>query len=101
MIKHKEPIVALMDILGKKWVMRILWELHQKPCTFRELQTKCGEISPTVVNARIKDLCAANLVKKMEPSGYGLTKYGEELLDLFEPMKDFALKWMEDMEREG
>ena len=90
------PIMQLIDILGKKWVLRILWELNAGACTFRQLQSRCGDLSPTIINTRIKDLCAANFVVKTEDSGYALTAQGEELIELFLPLNDFATRWMND-----
>lgn len=93
MDNQKKPIVALIDLLGKKWVIRILWELNGKTYTFRELQKQCGDISPTIVNARLKELTAHKLVVKHEPSGYGLSELGIELLEHFRPLSCFAEQW--------
>jgi len=92
-VSQQRPVMVLIDLMGKKWVLRILWELHQGPCTFRELQNRCGDISPTIINKRVKELITMNLVTKAEPSGYLLTKYGEELIDLFHPLNAWAKKW--------
>ena len=85
--------MQLIDILGKKWVLRILWELKPGPCTFRQLQSRCGDLSPTTINARIKDLCEAGFVEKTVDLGYVLTAQGEELIALFMPLNNFASRW--------
>jgi len=90
------PIMQLIDILGKKWVLRILWELKPGPCTFRQLQSRCDDLSPTTINARIKDLCGAKFVEKTADAGYALTDQGEELIELFLPLNDFATRWKND-----
>ncbi len=90
------PIMQLIDILGKKWVLRILWELKPGPCTFRQLQSRCDDLSPTTINARIKDLCNATFVVKTADTGYALTAQGEELIELFLPLNDFATRWKGD-----
>ncbi len=90
------PIVQLIDILGKKWVLRILWELKLGACTFRQLQSRCGDLSPTIINTRIKDLCGARFVIKTTDSGYALTELGEELIELFLPLNDFSTRWIND-----
>ena len=89
------PIMQLIDLLGTKWIMRILWEMNAGPCTFRELQDRCGGISPTMINNRMKDLIAGNLVDKDSPNGYQLTELGQELLELFAPLNQWAEKWAE------
>ena len=90
---QKRPIVALIDILSKKWIMRMLWELKQGGCTFRQLQARCGDISPTTINLRLKDLQQANLVSRSNTEGYSLTETGHELIELFDPINEFAQKW--------
>ena len=86
----QRPIVQLIDLLGTKWVLRILWELNQGPCSFRELQSRCDDLSPTTINNRIKELVASKLVTKSDEAGYGLSPLGDELLELFMPLNDFA-----------
>ena len=50
------PIMAALDLFGRRWALRILWELRAKSLTFRELQDACGEISPAVLNTRLAEL---------------------------------------------
>ena len=33
------PIMALLDLLGRRWTLRIVWELREEPKRFRELRT--------------------------------------------------------------
>ena len=80
--QHRRPIMELIDLLGRKWLMRIIWELREGPCTFRLLQSRCGDISPTIVNKRLKELVDACLIVKTKPTGYRLTLLGEENLPL-------------------
>ena len=87
------PIMRLLDLLGKKWMLRIVWELSKSNHTFRELQAACGDISPTIVNRRVKELVTANLVEKTDESGYGLTPLGRELVSMLGPMNQWSKKW--------
>lgn len=98
-IPASRPIMRLIDLLGKKWVMRIIWEMNAGSCTFRELQDRCGGISPTVINGRMKDLIAAGLINKDNPSGYQLTQAGQELLELFGPLNQWAEQWAKDQKK--
>ena len=91
--KNRRPIMRLIDLLGKKWMMRILWELTKDPCSFRNLQERCGNISPTVLNNRIKELISVDLVGKAKPNGYCLTDMGVELVELFHPLNSWVKKW--------
>src|SRR5262249_6915756 len=37
--KTGRPTVALLDLLGRRWTLRIVWELRETRRTFRALQT--------------------------------------------------------------
>ncbi|MDE5462874.1 helix-turn-helix domain-containing protein [Bradyrhizobium sp. CSS354] len=87
------PIMALLDILGRRWSLRILWELRDAPLTSRALRTACDEASPTVLQARLDDLREAGFVELGEASGYGLTALGRELCETFMPLHRFAERW--------
>ena len=56
------PIMALLDLLGRRWVQRIVWELRGEAFSFRALRSACDDISPSVLSARLNDLRAAGLV---------------------------------------
>ena len=86
------PIMALLDLLGRRWVLRIVWELHEEPKRFRELQDAIGA-SPTIVNSRLAELREAKLVELDADAGYRLTALGKELLRLFLPLHLWAYKW--------
>lgn len=86
-------IVEIVDLLSKKWVMRVIWELRGEPMTFRELQSACEKLSPTVLNDRLKLLREAQLVKKNSERGYGLTDIGQELLEVYKPLNRWAVEW--------
>lgn len=87
------PIMALLDLLGRRWSLRVLWELREQPLTSRSLRTACDEVSPTVLQARLSELRDAGLVDHEAGRGYGLTPLGRELLAAFLPLYDFAERW--------
>ncbi|NDH63816.1 MAG: transcriptional regulator [Alphaproteobacteria bacterium] len=86
------PIMALLDLLGRRWVLRIVWELREEPRRFRELQDAIGA-SPTIVNSRLAELREAKLVELDADTGYRLTALGRELLRLFLPLHVWSEKW--------
>lgn len=90
--KTGQPIMVLFDLLGRRWAMGIIWNLNHQTCTFRELQTKCEGLSPTVLNTRLKELRASDLVEKAA-TGYALTPQGQSLYDLLEPLGDWSYAW--------
>nr|WP_298684596.1 helix-turn-helix domain-containing protein [uncultured Dongia sp.] len=88
-----KPIMALFDLLGRSWCLGVLWTLCKAgPCTFRDLQTRCESISPTVLNARLKELREAVLVEHAE-GGYQATATGHQLFVLLEPLGKWSNSW--------
>lgn len=87
------PIMALLDLLGRRWSLRILWELRDAPLTSRALRTACDEASPTVLQARLTELREAGFVELGDGGGYGLTPLGRELCETFMPLHRFAERW--------
>lgn len=86
------PIMALLDLAGQRWTLRILWELRDGPKTFRGLQARCDQVSPTVLNARLKSLREAGLVET-GPDGYGLTADGHSLSHHLLALDTWAKDW--------
>ena len=91
--KTGRPIMALLDLLGRRWSLRILWQLREGPLTSRALREACDGASPTVLQARLSELRQAGFVELIPSSGYGLTAAGRELLETFLPLHRFAERW--------
>ncbi len=87
------PVMALLDLLGRRWTLRILWELREDPLTSRALREACDDASPTVLQARLTDLREAGLVRHDKASGYAVTELGREFLMSFMPLYSFAERW--------
>jgi DNA-binding HxlR family transcriptional regulator len=87
------PVMALLDLLGRRWTLRLLWELRSGPLTSRALRTACDEASPTVLQTRLSELREAGFVELGEAGGYALTPLGRELGDTFMPLQRFAERW--------
>lgn len=87
------PIMALLDLLGRRMALRILWELslHRRPLTFRALQAAAAT-NPSVLNARLKELRQAGLVGR-DARGYVLSEEGESLLTVVLPLHGWAEAW--------
>jgi DNA-binding HxlR family transcriptional regulator len=85
--------MVLLDLLGRRWSLRILWELRERSLTSRALRTACDEASPTVLQARLSDLRQASLVELIPGDGYRLTGLGRELQENFLPLYRFAERW--------
>lgn len=89
------PIMALFDLLGRRWAMGVLWTLAKHgPCSFRELQSRCETISPAVLNVRIKELREAGLVER-SADGYRASAEGEQVYAMLVPLGSWSERWAE------
>ncbi|HEX7641229.1 MAG TPA: helix-turn-helix domain-containing protein [Burkholderiaceae bacterium] len=93
------PIMALLDLLGRRWVLRIMWELRGGALTFRELQQHCDGMSPTVLNQRLKDLREAGIVELAEEGGYTMSRQGESLTQVLLPLVNWSEQWQKALDR--
>lgn len=69
-----------------------MWELREGPCSFRVLRERCGDISPSVLNARVAELRELALIEGTE-DGYVLSAYGRSLDELLMPLDAWAKRW--------
>ncbi|MFZ6655352.1 winged helix-turn-helix transcriptional regulator [Undibacterium sp. TJN19] len=87
------PIMALLDLLGRRWALRIIWELRSTPLSFRELQDRCDQMSPTVLNQRLRELRETRIIEIAETGGYTLSPSGEKLLGAMMPLWQWSEEW--------
>ena len=78
MTESSRPVMVLLDVLGRRWALRVLWELRDGPLTFRALRSAAGDPSPSVLNARLHELRGAGIVE-LGDGGYAMTAAGREL----------------------
>ncbi|MEM1416579.1 MAG: helix-turn-helix domain-containing protein [Myxococcota bacterium] len=90
--------MILWDALGRRWALRVLWELRGNTLSFRALRAACDDISPTVLNSRLRELRELGFVE-LTDEGYALTKDGSELGDQLLRLTRWAKRWHE--RREG
>jgi DNA-binding HxlR family transcriptional regulator len=88
-----ESLVALLDLLGRRGSLRLMWELRDgHGQSFRLLRSSADGISPSVLNSRLKELRQARLVT-LTPGGYLLTPEGRLLVGQFKPLARWAQAW--------
>ena len=87
------PVMALLDLLGRRTALRILWELSRADgaLTFRALES-AAETNPALLNTQLKELRASGLVVR-DADGYRLSARGLELLKLLSPLVEWANEW--------
>jgi DNA-binding HxlR family transcriptional regulator len=85
--------MAALDLLGRRWVLRILWELRGDPLGFRALQKACDGMSSSVLASRLADLTSAGIVITDESGDYTLSETGQHLKMAMRPLQDWSHDW--------
>lgn len=85
--------MAALDLLGRRWTLRLLWELRDGPLGFRELQARCDGMSPSVLSQRLSELTAAGILGRDDRQEYVLTIDGDALLAALRPLTEWAARW--------
>ena len=83
--------MALLDLLGRRAALRILWELRADALTFRAL-LEAAATNPGVLNTRLAELRDAGVVETTD-AGYALTRDGRALLESLAPLDAWAKRW--------
>ena len=91
--------MAAMDLLGRRWSLRILWELRDGPLGARALRQRCDEMSSSVLYDRLRELLDAQLVRQEEDDAYSLTDMGSSLRSALAPLDQWAVSWVEGLHR--
>jgi DNA-binding HxlR family transcriptional regulator len=86
------PIMAALDLLSRRWALRVLWELRGEAKTFRALREACDEVSPSVLNTRLAELREAGIVETTR-DGYALTAAGQSLVRALAPLQRWSSDW--------
>ena len=86
-------MLALLDLLGRRWALRILWELRRQPASFQALQVRCDSMSTSVLSQRLGELRDAQLVEKQGGGDYHLTEHGSRLLTRLDGMEEWTRQW--------
>jgi DNA-binding HxlR family transcriptional regulator len=85
--------MAALDLLGRRWSLRVLWELRRGPVGARELRDRCDAMSPSVLYARLSELTEAGLVLQESDQRYVLTDMGRSLGSALDPLDQWSRRW--------
>src|SRR5689334_24668018 len=86
------PLADLFDLIGRRWTLRIMWELRGRTLAFNDLRRAVGGMSQSVLVTRLTELFGAGLVADV-PGGYGLTPDGAALVDQLAGLGEWATRW--------
>jgi DNA-binding HxlR family transcriptional regulator len=95
------PLMAAMDLLGRRWALRIVWELRDGPLGARALQSRCDQMSSSVLYERLDQLSAAGLLGRDKAGAYLLTDIGTQLAPALESLDAWAKRWSEALGKAG
>ena len=84
--------MVVFDLLGRRWALRVLWELREERLGFRALQARCDDMSSSVLRDRLRELVESGIVA-LDDGRYGLTEDGRELLRALQPLSRWAEAW--------
>jgi DNA-binding HxlR family transcriptional regulator len=86
-------LLVAFDLLGRRWALRVLWELREDHLGFRALQERCEGMSSSVLRDRLAELVGAGLLETDDAGRYGLSSQGRSLLVALRPLSSWAERW--------
>jgi DNA-binding HxlR family transcriptional regulator len=86
--------MVLLDLLGRRWALRVMWELHQESLGFRELQSRCDGMSASVLSQRLGELREERIVELDGDGRYRLTARGRSLGRILLALNKWADRWI-------
>lgn len=93
--KSRRPVMRVLDLLGRRWALRVLWELRDGPRTFRALRAACDAVSPSSLNQRLSELRGLGAVE-LGDDGYRLTPSGVRLVRILLELYSWAEQTLGD-----
>lgn len=91
------PLMAAMDLLGRRWALRIIWELRHGDLGARALRSSCDDMSSSVMYTRLRELTEAGLItQKQDSDTYQLTELGLSLNTALQTFDAWAQRWAQD-----
>jgi DNA-binding HxlR family transcriptional regulator len=95
------PLMAAMDLLGRRWALRIVWELRDGPLGARALRSRCDRMSSSVLYQRLEELTVAGLLARDQAGAYRLTDLGTALAPALESLDAWARRWSDALRETG
>ncbi|WP_307825523.1 winged helix-turn-helix transcriptional regulator [Streptomyces sioyaensis] len=91
------PLMAALDLFGRRWSLRVVWELHEGALGFGALRRRCGDMSSSVLRQRLVELMEARLVHQTPDSHYDLTALGRQAHTALSPLVDWSATWAAEL----
>src|SRR3954464_8951858 len=87
------PLMAALDLFGRRWTLRVLWELRDGPLGFRPLQRRCDDMSSSVLGDRLSELEQVRLIGRTDDGQYELTALGRDVGRALASLESWAVRW--------
>ncbi|MCV7089361.1 MULTISPECIES: winged helix-turn-helix transcriptional regulator [Mycobacterium] len=82
-----------MELLGQRWILRVVWELEPGPLRFLDLRHRMDNCSSSVLSERLRQLLAAGVIVKNPTKRWELTTAGAQLGSALTSVWDWAESW--------
>ena len=92
-----QPLMAALDLFGRRWMLRVMWELRDGPAGFRVLLTRCEGLSNAVLSTRLAELVESRLVTHSDDRSYALTELGGEVCLAIAPLDAWSRRWASEL----
>ena len=89
-------VESVLDLLGRRWALRLVWELRRSTLSFSELRERTG-ISPSVLSARLRELVDSGVLERDGGRRYRLSGRGRELARILYELN----RWAEQQHETG
>lgn len=91
----ERAVESVLDLLGRRWALRLVWELRRSTRSFSELRERSG-ISPSVLSVRLRELGEAGVVERGIDRRYQLSGRGRELARILYELNRWAERAEQD-----
>lgn len=99
-IPSKCPVELFCEVMGSKWKILIIWNLRDRTLRFTALQKKMHNVNSKTITTHLRELEDLKIISRvMFPEvpprvEYSLTKYGRDLLSVFDAMRTWGLQYL-------
>ena len=85
----ERAVESVLDLLGRRWALRLVWELRRSTLSFSELRERTG-ISPSVLSTRLRELVDSDVLERGGGRRYRLSGRGRELARILYELNRWA-----------
>ena len=94
--KSHSEFVRVLEIIGSKWNLFIIWSLKDGKLRFTELQKRMGDVNSKTITKHLRDLEKSKIItRSVYPEvpprvEYTLTEHGYAFLPVFEAIREWG-----------